>query len=229
MGVILLFFGVLLGSWLGTRFRQDGLFAKGLLIFSAGFLITVTVNEVFPQIFSAKDSSLGYFLLGGVLLQMVLENLTKGFEHGHIHHPSDTDILPAGLLLGLFVHAFLEGLPIKFPADELTPYIQGILVHNIPISFILGAFLFKTKRKNFYPWLILIFFAAATPLGSLTGEILPKNWILPSLAIVGGIFLHISSVIIFESNKNHNVNWAKMLWVIAGIASASVLHIFHHH
>lgn len=229
MGIILLFFSVLLGAWLGTRFRQDGIFAKGLLIFSAGFLITVTVNEVFPQIFSAENTNLGYFLLGGVMLQMVLENLTKGFEHGHIHHPADAQILPVGLLLGLFVHAFLEGLPIAFPAGELTPYIQGILVHNVPISFVLGAFLFKTNRKNFYPWLILMFFAAATPLGSLTGEILPKDWILPSLAIVGGIFLHISSVIIFESNKNHNVNWAKMLWVIAGIAAASLLHIFHHH
>ncbi len=49
------------------------------------------------------------------------------------------------------------------------------------------------------------------------------------LAVVGGIFLHISSVIIFESNKNHNVNWSKIGLVILGVALAVLGHSFHSH
>ncbi len=35
------------------------------------------------------------------------------------------------------------------------------------------------------------------------GKYIPMEWQSYFLAIVGGIFLHISAVIIFESNKNH--------------------------
>ena len=49
------------------------------------------------------------------------------------------------------------------------------------------------------------------------------------LAIVGGIFLHISSVIIFESNKNHKMDWQKIILVICGVVLALGGHLFHHH
>ena len=41
--------------------------------------------------------------------------------------------------------------------------------------------------------------------------------------------LHISSVIIFESNKNHKMDWMKIILVIAGVGLALVNHIFHSH
>jgi hypothetical protein len=45
------------------------------------------------------------------------------------------------------------------------------------------------------------------------------------LALVGGIFLHISSVIIFESNKNHKMDWMKIILVIAGVGLALINHL----
>ncbi len=75
---------------------------------------------------------------------MVLEeSFTKGFEHGHIHHHNEAkNILPVALMVGLFFHAFIEGIPLANETEVLSPYLTGILFHNLPISFVLGAYLF---------------------------------------------------------------------------------------
>jgi hypothetical protein len=78
---------------------------------------------------------------------MILEALTKGFEHGHFHHHNEHNILPVALMVG-FIHAFIEGIPLANEEHELSPYLLGIVFHNLPISFILGAFLFNRKKNQ---------------------------------------------------------------------------------
>src|SRR5690606_41088817 len=107
--IVLLIASVLAGVLLGKFFGEKEKFAKNLLILSAGFLITVCVNEVFPAVYQSGDSHIGLCVIAGVIMQMLLESLTKGFEHGHFHHHSDSQILPVALILGMFVHAFIEG------------------------------------------------------------------------------------------------------------------------
>ncbi|PIE51039.1 MAG: zinc permease [Flavobacteriales bacterium] len=229
MIISVLIFSVVLGVVLGRNFGQKEGLVKILLIVSAGFLISICVNEIFPKVYEHHDLNLGIWVIVGVLLQMILENLTKGFEHGHIHHHGEKTILPFTLVIGLFVHAFIEGIPLA-KEQHLSPYLQGIFLHKLPISFILGAFLFRNKKfSSFSSWLIVGVFALASPLAIWVGRYFPANFEPYILAIVGGIFLHISSVIIFESNKNHNVDWQKIGWVILGIALAFVTHLFHHH
>lgn len=230
---ILLILSVVAGVFLGKLFGKKEQFAKNLLILSAGFLITICLNEVFPQVYTSEvGKNLGIFVIGGVLLQMILEALTKGFEHGHFHHHNESsNILPAALMIGLFIHAFIEGIPLANETDPLSPYLLGILFHNLPISFILGAFLFnRSGSKASYPSLLIVaLFALASPMGMLLGNYFSPKWQPYFLAIVGGIFLHISSVIIFESNKNHNINWSKIGLVILGVSFALVMHLFHAH
>lgn len=232
--VFLLILSVIVGVFLGKHFGKKEKLAKNLLVLSAGFLITICLNEVFPQVYASDESSnLGIFVIAGVLLQMILEALTKGFEHGHVHHHSEHNILPVALMVGLFVHAFIEGIPLANEEHELSPYLLGILFHNLPISFILGAFLFNRKegsKSSSYPsMLIVALFALASPFGMLLGNYFNPDLQPYFLAIVGGIFLHISSVIIFESNKNHNIDWVKIGLVILGVSLALIMHLFHHH
>lgn len=233
MIVILLILSVIAGVFLGKYFGRKEAFAKNLLILSAGFLITICLNEVFPQVYASEtSSSLGIFVIGGVLLQMILEALTKGFEHGHFHHHNESsNILPMALMVGLFIHAFIEGIPLANEKEVLSPYLLGILFHNLPISFILGAFLFnRSGAKTSYPSLLIIaLFALASPMGMMLGNYFNPNLQPYFLAVVGGIFLHISSVIIFESNKNHNINWSKIGLVIIGVSLALMMHLFHTH
>lgn len=233
--VVLLILSVVSGVFLGKYFGKKEKLAKNLLILSAGFLITICLNEVFPQVYTAETgTSLGIFVIAGVLLQMILEALTKGFEHGHFHHHSEHNILPAALMVGLFIHAFIEGIPLANDEHELSPYLWGIVFHNLPISFILGAFLFNRKNESrsapSYPSLLIVaLFALASPMGMLLGNYFNPDLQPYFLAIVGGIFLHISSVIIFESNKNHNIDWLKIGFVILGVSLALVMHLFHDH
>jgi zinc and cadmium transporter len=232
--VILLILSVISGVFLGKHFGKKEKLAKNLLILSAGFLITICLNEVFPQVYTAETgSSLGIFVIVGVLLQMVLEALTKGFEHGHFHHHNEHNILPVALMVGLFIHAFIEGIPLANDEHQLSPYLWGIVFHNLPISFILGAFLFNRKegsKSSSYPSLLIVaLFALASPMGILLGNYFNPDLQPYFLAIVGGIFLHISSVIIFESNKSHNIDWVKIGLVILGVSLALIMHIFHHH
>lgn len=229
MIAILLISSVLIGVLLGKYFGQQKKLAKFILILSAGFLITICLNEIFPEVYLSNKPHIAFFVIGGVLLQMLLEILTKGFEHGHFHHHSEEAILPVTLMFGLFIHAFIEGIPLANETSGLSPFLQGILIHNIPISFILGAFLFKNKKFSTTSWIIIILFALASPLGMFLGKYLNPDYQVYFLAIVAGIFLHISSVIIFESNKNHNIDWEKTLAVILGIAAAFGLHFLHVH
>lgn len=234
MTVLLLILSVITGVFLGKHFGKKEKLAKNLLILSAGFLITVCLNEVFPQVYTSEESdNLGIFVILGVLLQMVLEALTKGFEHGHFHYHNEQNILPAALMVGLFIHAFIEGIPLANEEHELSPYLLGIVFHNLPISFILGAFLFNRKEgssKSSYPSLLIVaLFALASPLGVLLGNYFDPDLQPYFLAVVGGIFLHISSVIIFESNKNHNIDWIKIGLVVLGVSLALIMHLFHSH
>jgi hypothetical protein len=233
--VLLLILSVITGVFLGKHFGKKEKLAKNLLILSAGFLITICLNEVFPQVYtSAGSSSLGIFVIAGVLLQMILEALTKGFEHGHFHHHNEHNILPAALMVGLFIHAFIEGIPLANEEHEMSPYLWGIVFHNLPISFILGAFLFnrkgESKSSSSYPSILIVaLFALASPMGMLLGNYFNPDLQPYFLAIVGGIFLHISSVIIFESNKNHNIDWVKIGLVVLGVSLALMMHLFHQH
>ncbi|WP_234047715.1 ZIP family metal transporter [Chryseobacterium paridis] len=232
--VLLLILSVIAGVFLGKHFGKKEKLAKNLLILSAGFLITICLNEVFPQVYTSEKSSvIGIFVIFGVLLQMILEALTKGFEHGHFHHHSDHNILPVALMVGLFVHAFIEGIPLANEKEVLSPYLLGIVFHNIPISFILGAFLFNRKEgqsRSPYPtYMIIALFALASPMGMLLGNYFNPDLQPYFLAVVGGIFLHISSVIIFESNKNHNIDWTKIGLVCVGVSLALLMHLSHSH
>ena len=229
MIILLLILSVIIGVLLGKFFGNRQKLAKSLLIVSAGFLITICLNEVFPQVYHSEDHNIGIWVITGVLLQMLLENLTKGFEHGHFHHHSEKGILPVALIVGLFIHAFIEGIPLADETDVMSPYLQGILIHNLPISFIMGAFLFQHKKFSAYSWLIILIFALASPLGVWLGQYFDPSYKPYFLAVVGGIFLHISSVIIFESSKNHNIDWHKIGFVILGVLLAMFGHAFHIH
>ena len=166
--ILLLILSVLIGVFLGKYFGSKQQFAKNLLILSAGFLITICLNEVFPEVYELGGHQIGIFVILGVLIQMLLENLTKGFEHGHLHHHSDDHtILPVALIAGLFVHAFIEGIPLSHEKETLSPYLLGILFHNIPISFVLGSFLAHSKNFSTKFWVIVSVFALASPLGML--------------------------------------------------------------
>ena len=191
---------------------------KLLLAFSGAFLLAITVFEIIPSVFAeGYNRFLGLFILLGMLLQIILEFFSKGAEHGHMHF-HNTKSLPLALFISLCIHAFLEGLPIRH--DNHLMY--GILIHKLPVAFILTAFLHHAEIPKWRIIVTLLIFAAMTPLGTLVSnntDLLTQ--IEPYVnALVVGTFLHISTVILFEGSEGHKFNLSKLLVIILAITIA---------
>jgi zinc transporter ZupT len=76
-------------------------------------------------------------------------------------------------------------------------------------------------------WILLILFGLMTPLGLITGYVLEVRetfaYMDLLLAIVVGMFLHISTTIIFETNENHHFNFAKLMAILLGVGLSFLL------
>ena len=86
MMITILFFGVILTGLIAEFFSKKLERFKDLIIsFSVSIVLTLICVHILPEIFSHEDFGIGYYLLAGFLIQILLELLSKGIEHGHIH------------------------------------------------------------------------------------------------------------------------------------------------
>jgi len=223
MNYILPFLSVILGFLLVILFKpKKATGNKLLLAFSGAFLLALTVFELLPEVYHHSESkNIGLFIMGGILLQIFLEFFSKGAEHGHVHLHSHAKTFPWMLFISLSIHSFLEGMPIH-RHDHL---LIGIIVHNIPISIILSVFFLKSQYSIKTISLFMILFSLMTPLGSFASQQLSflSNYYMETLGIVIGIFLHVSTTILFESSEGHKFNLAKILVVVFAAILAYLL------
>ncbi|NCT17658.1 MAG: ZIP family metal transporter [Flavobacteriaceae bacterium CG_4_8_14_3_um_filter_34_10] len=185
---------------------------KLFLAFSGAFLLALTVFKLLPEVYASNNKNIGLFIMGGILLQIFLEFFSKGAEHGHVHVHSPNKTFPWLLFISLSVHSFLEGIPIH---DHDT-LLLGIIIHKVPIAIILTLFFIQAKYSQKNTLLFLFLFSLMTPLGSFAAEEIAfiKDYYIEASAIVIGIFLHVSTTILFESSEGHKFNLAKLVVVI---------------
>lgn len=188
------------------------------MAFSGAYLLAVTVLELLPDVFRESDSGIGVFIMLGLLFQIILEFLSRGVEHGHLHHQETSKAFPLLLLISLSLHSLLEG----FPLDRDNHLLHGVVIHKIPVAAILSVFLIKTELSKFKRFLFLGLFALMTPIGSwLKNNVEYLTEFATYInAVVIGIFLHISTTILFEASKNHSFNASKLGVIILGILLA---------
>ncbi|UOY06029.1 ZIP family metal transporter [Muricauda sp. SCSIO 64092] len=195
---------------------------KLLLAFSGAFLLALTFFELVPEVYSKGNPKTNtLFILIGVLLQLFLEFFSKGAEHGHMHWQLDKNQFPTILFISLSLHALIEGIPISGENGIL----YGILVHKIPVAIILSMFLVNSKLNRGLTIIFILLFALMTPLGSyLASETtFISTYKTQMVALVVGVFLHISTVILFESAKGHSFDLKKLIVVILGFGIAYFL------
>lgn len=220
MVYLLLILAVVLSYILVVLLKPQNQYGLRLLLaFSGSLLLSLTVFELLPTVYSQTDAkSIGIFILLGILFQIFLEFYSQGLEHGHEPHSSDERGSRILIFISLCIHALLEGIPIH--GNE--PILWGILVHKIPVAIVLSIFLVNLKYSRLYSLGIILIFSLMTPIGSLIAQ---NSTILtdysPQLtAFVIGVFLHISTIILFESSKGHQFNTRKLMVIILGIVVA---------
>ena len=121
------------------------------------------------------------------------------------------------MFLSLSIHALIEGVPIH----ENNSILYGIIIHKIPVAIILSIFLLGSNLKKSLVFLFIGVFSLMTPIGSYLAQVPwmeSYGYIFKSLAI--GVFLHISTVILFESSQGHSFNLRKILVIILGVGIA---------
>ena len=218
MSYVLLIISVLLGSLFVLFLKPSKKFVRLLLAFSGAYLLSVTILHLLPDVYVVHTDAkiVGIFILTGIILQSVLESFSKGAEHGHIHIHSDGKEFPTLLFVSLCLHAFSEGLPIHNADDNL---LWAIVVHKIPIAIVLTTFLLNTKYAKKTVFTFLIFFGLMSPLGLLLGDRIPffTTYSTEITALIIGVFLHISTIILFESTENHKFNLQKFIAILFGV------------
>jgi zinc transporter ZupT len=235
LSYLLLFFSVLISGALIFVYKKISPgFLKLLLSFSGAYLFALAVTHLIPEIYCTGDASIGIFIFAGFFLQIILEFFSEGIEHGHIHiHAHQNAAFPYGVMIGLCLHSFLEGMPLvrSFSVQGTQQsLLGGIIIHHIPVALALMTMLINSGLSKKYALFYLILFASMAPLGALAGNYL--NGIeIPDItlfynrvmAVVIGIFLHISTTILFESDEGHRFNLIKILTILAGGGIAMIL------
>lgn len=193
---------------------------KLLLAFSGAFLLGMTIFEMLPEIFQGQEKArtIGLFIVIGILLQICLEFFSKGAEHGHVHLDKKDNQFPWLLFISLSIHSLIEGTPL-YHHDNI---LYGIVIHKIPVVIILSTFFINSALKKTTVILFLALFSLMTPLGTFLVSHYPilNNYAPQITAIAVGIFLHISTTILFESSEGHKFNLVKLLIISFGLISA---------
>ena len=230
----LIFSVVLGGLFVSFLHKNKTHLIKLTLALSGGFLLSIAFIHFVPELYEQNDESIGIYILIGFLIQLLLEFFSGGIEHGHIHHHGGNK-LPLGMLISLCIHSFIEGIPLG--ADNLLAdhhgamsgndsLLMGILLHQFPVAIALMTVLLNSSLGKTKAWVYLILFGLMTPFGMFFGNFQSESTFSFSiiLAIVVGMFLHISTTIIFETSENHKFNLTKLLAILCGSALAVILH-----
>lgn len=228
--IAVLFFSAFISGIAVFFVKRDNTTAlKLILAFSGAYLFAITVLHLIPHVYASPSTSteiIGLYVLGGFIFQLVMEQFSHGIEHGHIHTSEhQRGIFPLGIMISLCLHAFLEGMPLA--SHQQNQLVFGIAIHHIPAAFALGTLLLNTQLSKQKIVFFVIIFAAMTPLGFLTSKGISagqmgniSQYFDRIMAVVIGIFLHISTTILFESGSadHHKFNRKKMIAVAAGLA-----------
>ena len=219
----LLFASVIAGAIVVEIFKpQKGKNIQMLLTFSGAYLLAVSVLHLLPELFQQKNSEyIGLYILGGFLIQIFLEYFSQGIEHGHFHK---SNVIPFSVLISLCLHALLEGVPLGGDLNDPTQnaLLTGIVLHKMPVAIVLMTFFLQSNMQKSKAYFYLLLFALMAPLGVFAGNLFTglADFHNEIMAMVIGIFLHISTTILFESSEGHKFSPQKIFAIIVGACIA---------
>lgn len=217
--IFILILSVFIGSVSVLVIKPSKSIIQLLLTFSGAYLLSVTILHLLPETYASKDKHIGLFILLGILIQSILENFSKGIEHGHVHAHSHLKKIPWALVLSLGVHSFFEGMSLGNSDQSL---LWAIFIHKMPISTVLTVFLIQSNLTKKTIISIITVFALMSPLGYFFSEnlIFDTLYTTKITAMIIGMFLHISTIILFETTDNHRFNFKKLIAIVIAFTLA---------
>jgi zinc and cadmium transporter len=225
---IALFIITIIGGLIPVYLKLNKEWNNYLLAFSGAILLGITFIHLLPETFSDLQFKGGIYILIGFFLQLFLQKYSHGLEHGHAHiHHHETAITLSPIILGLSVHAFMEGIPLGYNFSQgstIPSLFLGVMAHKAPEALTLMSVVTTIAIPRSKKIFILIQFAIITPLAGILAiyfghQFSFVNQMLTLLVpIVIGAFIHISTTIFFESGTNHHeLDWKKIIAILFGL------------
>jgi zinc transporter ZupT len=204
-----------------------------ILTFSGAYLLGLVFLHLLPELYEQKETQVGIWILAGFGLQIVLEQLSKGIEHGHPTISTDrARRFALQIMIGLTLHALMEGLPLggyRNLIDKNAGFHEllfGILLHNIPAAFALTSFFLLAGFSKHLTLMLLLIFAVSTPISAFFAHqfIANPQVLMILLALVTGNLLQIAINTLFEAEQkgSKQVSYQKWLVFILGLAISAL-------
>jgi zinc transporter ZupT len=235
--VILFISAFIPGYWIIRKADRIHLDLHYLLVFAGAYIFSITIVHLLPEIIthSEKPTTMGIFVLVGFFMQIFLDFLTKGVEHGHVHTHTEANssISPVTLMIGLTIHALMDGAILVHPDHHPFGLLLGIVLHKVPAAIVLVSVLLTRFKSRFTLLLLLLLFSLSSPTGFIinnylsTSGLMSQEILLVIFAIVSGNFLHISTTIYYESSPDHKYHRKKILVGLLGALFAIAVELFH--
>ena len=206
--------------------------------FTGAYLLGLTLLHLLPELYHGRDGHgssfhllIGVLILAGFYVQVALDVISMGVEHGHSHALHGR--MPIGVISGLCLHAFVEAMALGDAHQHHDPasrrlLLVSIVVHNYPVSIALLGMLLQSGMRRGASLRMLVLFAAMAPLGMfISAHTSLAAYSRELMAIVIGIFMHISTTILFEASDAHRFNLAKLGAITIGTALGVASVLFH--
>lgn len=202
-------------NWLLVNYLFIGVFATGAITVAfkdkiqpilqyfttvgVAFVLGLLCLHILPEVFHQESSiRIGIFVLIGFIIQLFLELLSRGIEHGHVHEhnhdhdPGQSTFLKSNtkffaLIFGLSIHSLIEGIPLfgefnetahmhhghehfNFSSDFSWIFFWSILAHKLPVAIVLTLFMLDNRFTKIKTLFFIGLFAIMTPLGGFIGH-----------------------------------------------------------
>lgn len=187
-----------------------------ILAFGGAFIMGLIFLHLVPEAFS-YSSIAGTFVLIGFLVQILLEYLSKGLEHGHVHlnnsssHKTST-VMPWAAIVSLCIHALLESMPLAEGASAVDVAHQvrsmgslhvhvhadtaigsalflGLAIHKLPVALVLMGLIKSTGATKVTRWGLLTLFGIMPGLGMYIYDTIIHS----GVALPGGVSTFMSA------------------------------------
>ncbi len=239
MDYLLLLSSIVLGALcvFGLRLYEPR-HVKLLNAFTGAYLLCLTMLHLLPELYHAAPGSpehaelhIGVLILVGFFAQVALDVISMGVEHGHVHAMHGR--MPVGILAGLCLHALVEAMALgnagtHYDLASRRLLLYSIVLHNFPVSIALLGMLLQSGLKRGTALWLLGLFAAMAPLGmTVSAHTALAAHTRELTAVVIGIFMHISTTILFESSDIHRFNLAKLGAIVLGTGLAFLSLMLH--
>ena len=178
------------------------------LAFGGAFIMGLIFLHLVPEAFSFSANA-GIFVLLGFLVQIFLEYISKGLEHGHVHHSEHgkvLKVLPWAAIFSLCIHAFLESMPLAEGTVATASHqvhsmgghthvhvdgsmaigsalFIGLAIHKLPVALVLMGLMKSIGSSPLVRWGLLSMFG----LMPLFGMYFYDTILHSSMSLPGGV------------------------------------------